>query len=243
MTHYLGIITAYGAVAVMAWLAAMLYPRLIPASAAMDYKSRWRQAGFFLVAVAASFAIAGMNRRGLLLSAGSLAAGLAMQLIASLPLLAFIAIQRNRSAILVPQKSNLRSLAIGVGVAVLAVAAYFLSTGRWEGLPLLAQTASSGEAITIALRTVLRCVLVAAFLALVADGWSIRAALGIASLAIAATQVPSLLADGFTIGWLGMLVMHVALVTGLLSAIYVTRNIVWFWPVFFALNLLQFATA
>ncbi len=243
MTHYLGIIAAYGSVAIMAWLAALLYPRLIPAAAQFPVGKRWRQAGLFLLATAASFALAASVRRGLLPVGTSVTAKLLVQIITAAPFLAFIAMQRCRAVIMVPRKNILRSLAIGVVIAVLAIAAFCLSTDRWGDLGLVAGTLVSMEAVTIVLRTLLRCLVVAAFLSVVVGGWSIRVALALAAVAISATQIPALLDEGFTLGWAAMLVIHVALVTGLLSAINVTRNIVWFWPVFFALNVLQFATA
>ncbi len=243
MTQYLGIITAYSAVAILAWLAALLYPRLIPASAPYVVDRRWRQAGFFLAALVASLALAALIRRDMLLPGDGLAAELLNLLVVTTPVLVYVAAQRSGAAILVPRTNHLRSLSIGVIAASLALAAYFSATGRWAEILTLGQSVSWDDAHTITLRTLQRCLIAAAFLALVAGGWSIRVALGIATVATAAVHVPSLLSDGYTAGWLAMLVMHVALVAGLLSAIHVTRNIVWFWPVFLTLNLLQFATA
>lgn len=235
MTQYLGIITAYGAVAVLAWLVWFLYPRLIPASAGYKVDNRWQQAGFFALAIAFSIAI---SRLQLFPDEGELFAVL-NRIVILAPVLAFIVSRRSRAAVLIPKKQVLRSLLIGLGLALFGLAAFFLSTAT-RGDPLVfLQAVQVNATIAILLRTLLHCIVVAAFLALVAGGWSIRTALAVAAIAITATQIPGLLEDGFTAAWLGLLVTHVALVVGLLSAVLATRNIVWLWPVLAVLNLLQ----
>lgn len=241
MTQYLGIITAYGAIAVLAWLAVLLYPRLIPAAGEYHVDNRWREAVLFAAAVAISFALSFLRSGDLLLPGGNPLVIAANQLLVLVPVLIFIVTRKNRAALLIPQKHVLRSLAVGLGLAILALLAYFSSTNSWDELPLYLETLATGEALRIVLVNTLRCLTVAAFLALVANGWSIRVALGLAALAIAATQIPSLLESGIDAEWLGVLITHVLLVLGLLSAIHATRNIVWFWPVLILLNLLQFA--
>lgn len=240
MTQYLGIITAYGAVAVLAWLAALLYPRLIPAAGEYVVERRWREAGLLALAVAISFGLGLLHGSGWLIPGDNPLIVAANQLLVFIPILAFIATRKSRAALLVPRKNILRSLAIGVGFALLALAAYFSSTGGWDDVPLVVAGLLSAEGVRIAVFNLLRCVTIGAVIALVSDGWSTRALLLLVGLAIAATQIPSLLTSGFDAAWLGVLVTHVVLVVGLFSAINVTRNVVWFWPVFTALNLLQF---
>jgi|GEM_PF-1797028 len=240
MTQYLGIITAYGAVAVLAWLAVLLYPRLIPAAENHVVDHRWREAGFLVLAVAISIGLGMLHGDGLLIPGDNPLIVAANQLLVFIPILAFVATRKSRAALLIPQKNILRSLAIGLALAVFALIAYFSSTAGWDDVPLIVSGLFSGEGVRIAVFNLLRCLTIAAVLALVSSGWSTRTVLVLAGLAIAATQIPSLLADGFSAEWLGVLVTHVVLVVGLISAINATRNIVWFWPVLTALNLLQF---
>ena len=241
MTLYLGIITAYGAVAVLAWLAALLYPRLIPATAPVFLEHRWKKAGLFALAAAAMVALAFVAGRGLLFTGDGAAQAVLNQFVIFSPMIAYALYCRTRALVLVPQENTARSLAIGLGIGILGLAAFYSSIGRWGELPLLGSALLSGEVVSIAARSLLRCLFVGAFLALVADGWSKRAALLLPALAIALVQIPALFDHGFSVGWLGLLVAHVVLVTGLLSAIWATRNIVWFWPVLTVLNLMQFS--
>lgn len=239
MTQYLGIITAYGAAAILAWLAALLYPRLIPAAAPYTVDRRWQQAGLFALAVLLSFGLGHWRRQGMLLPDGNPLFATLNQLVILAPVLIYIASRRNRAAALVPERHVLRSLAIGIGMALLALAAYFSSTNGWGDLPAMAQTLMLGSDAEIVVRTLLQSFAVAAFLALLAGGWSRRAALGLATLLILAIHVPPLLANGFSGEWLMAVLIHLAVGIGIFSAILATRNVVWFWPVFAALSLLQ----
>ncbi|RIV87824.1 hypothetical protein [Aurantiacibacter zhengii] len=241
MTLYLGIITAYGAVAVLAWLAALLYPRLIPATAPTFVDHRWKTAGLFALATAGMATLSFMAGRGFLVTGDSAAVAVLNQIVIFAPVIAYALYCRTPALVLVPRKNTARSLAIGLGIAILGLTAFYSSIGRWDDLPLLGSTVLSGEAISIAARSLLRCLFVGAFLALVAEGWSKRTALLLPGLAIALLQLPALFEDGFSAGWLGLLVAHVVLVAGLLSAILATRNIVWFWPVLAVLNMMQFS--
>lgn len=238
MTQYLGIITAYGAVAILAWLAALLYPRLLPAAGVHAVERPWLLAGYFVLALAAMI---GLSRLQLLPDAGPLLNAL-NQILIAVPLLIFITAQRSRAAVLIPERHVLRSLAVGAVFAIPALLAFFSSSDGWHRIPSMVDAMTLADVVEIVVRTLLRCLMVGTFLALVAGGWSGGIALILAGVMIAATQIPSLLDSGFSAAWLGVLVAHVALVVGLLSALLATRNIVWFWPVFAVLNLIQFYT-
>ncbi len=239
MTQYLGIITAYGAAAILAWLAALLYPRLIPAAAPYPVDRRWQQLGLFALSVMLSFGLGRWQRQGLLLPADNSLFAIVNQLIVLAPVLVYVVSRRNRAAVLLPQKHVPRSLAIGIGMALLALAAYFSTTNSWSHLPAMASSFRIGSDAEIMVRTLLQSVAVAAFLALLAGGWSKRVALGLAALLIMAIHISPLLANGFSSEWLMAVLIHLAVGLGVFSAILATRNIVWFWPVFAALSLLQ----
>lgn len=240
MTQYLGIITAYGAVAILAWLAALLYPRLVPQADGYVMRSRWREAGLLGLALLAAIALGEVSRRGYLLTGKSSLAAIFNMVVIYVPLLAYIVFRRSRAALFFPPRNILRSLLIGLCFGVLAILAYYLTTSAWGELPAVLQGMAFGSSAEILVRALLRTLVVGAFLALVSNGWSNKVALALAGIAITLTQVPGLLESGFTGAWLGMLLVHLAIVIGLISALLVTRNIVWFWPVFAALNLLQF---
>ena len=243
MTQHLGIITAYGAVAILAWLVALLYPRLIPTSAIYEVERRWQQIGLLVLSTALAVGIAWLQGQDWKFDGdGPLAFSLNRLAIVS-PILLFLASRRSRAAILVPDKHILRSLLIGVGFALIGLSAYFSSATTRVDPAVMMATVQPVPVVEIAVRTFLNCLVLAIFLTVLVGAWSVRTTLSIAALAIAATQVPSLLQGGFSTDWIGSLVVHVALVVGLLSAVLATRNIVWLWPVLAVLNLLQFSLA
>ncbi|MFB0613587.1 hypothetical protein [Aurantiacibacter poecillastricola] len=243
MTHYLGIISAYGTVAILAWLTALLYPRWLPAAPIRTLDHRWRNAALLLVAFALAYALASFTARGHLLPGDGALASAINLLVILLPVIAYLALQRSRAAILLPQSGIGRSLLVGVAFALCGIAAYFSVRAGRTDMAIPGAPEVVGDALLLTWRSMLRLLVLAAFLALVIDGWSGKAAIAIAAIAIAATQIPSLLSDGFSPEWLGILVAHVALVAGLVSAIVKVRNIVWFWPVLTLLNMLQLYTA
>ena len=242
MTDYLGIIAAYGAVAIIAWLLALLYPRLLPASGAHAVDRRWFQAGYFLLAFAAMIGLSWLRARGWLLPDANVLSIALNHILVATPVLAYVATKRNRAAVLIPDRHVLRSLAVGCLLAVPASLAFFSTADAWHRIPSMVEALAFADLAEIVVRTLLRCLVVGALLALVAAGWSGRTAVVLAGIAIAATQVPSLLEGGLSAEWMAVLVAHVALVCGLVSALVVTRNIVWFWPVFLVLNAIQFYT-
>lgn len=241
MTQYLGIITAYGAVGLLAWLLALLYPRLIPATAEYRTSSRWRQMALFAAATAIAVVLASLVESDLFLAQNDPLLAAANQCVIFAPLLGYFVIYRSRTLVMIPGGNTIRSLAVGVGIAVCALAAYYSAADQWGSLPRLGNALFSLAAVEIAVRALFRCLFIAAFLSLVSSGWSKGVALGLAGFAVALTQIPGLLEDGFSAAWFALLAAHVALVAGLLSAILATRNIVWFWPVFTVLNLLLFS--
>lgn len=237
--QHLGIITAYGAAAILAWLAALLYPRLIPTAAPYHPRKRWLQAGLFTLAVLLSFAICAWQKSNLALSDGSLLLASFSLLATFGPILIYIASRRDRAAVLIPQRHVLRSLLIGIALGLLALAAYFSTTSSWGDLPAMAGALSLASDGKIIVRTLLQSLALAAFLALLGGGWSQRIALALAAICIFAIHVSPLLSNGFSAEWLVALLVHLAVGLGIFSAILATRNIVWFWPVFAMLSMLQ----
>lgn len=242
MTQYLGIITAYGAVAILAWLAVLLYPRLIPRTPDYSVQSRWREAGLLALAIIFALGLGQLRSQGIFPNEGSALVSALLTLLTYAPVLAYVALRRSRSAILIPEKHTFRSIIIGFVFAGLAVLANYLTTDAWDEFPVVLQGMLLGNNAEVLARALMRSIVVGAFLALVVAGWSNRVALLLAGIAIFLTQVPELLESGFTGEWLAMLLVHLAIVLGLTSAILATRNILWFWPVFTALNLLQLYT-
>ncbi len=239
MTQHLGIITAYGAVAILGWLAALLYPRLIPAADTLDSDRRWWRAGVFAAAALAYLGIEYLRRSGLLLQDGNLFFEAVNEVAVLLPILAFIVFYGGRPAAFIPENSLIRSLAVGAGFAILAIAAYFSTQIQGPAFPDMTPSSLLEENVAIVLRTLSKSLAIGAFLALLANCWSAKIALAVSAFGIALLHVPMVWEDGLSFDIFSTLAVHLAVGLGLFSAIIATRNIVWFLPVYTMLALVQ----
>ncbi|MWV27412.1 hypothetical protein [Aurantiacibacter rhizosphaerae] len=242
MTQYLAIITAYGAVAILVWLSALLYPRLIPAALGCGTDRRWRRAGLFALA-ALTFVVLEYLRGFWLVQIGeTLFLAVLIQVVIYLPFLGYILLCGGRRAAFVPERGALRSLLIGVGLAILALVAY-LSTFMPGASTVTTPSFSAADSIVIVTQTLMQTLALGAFLAMISEGWSARLALTLSSLVIVVFHVPEIMQSGLSAAWLGPVLVHLAIGLGLFSAVLFTRNIVWFWPVYAVLALAQTMSA
>ncbi|WAT19023.1 hypothetical protein OZN62_05510 [Aurantiacibacter sp. MUD11] len=230
MTHYLAIITAYSAVAVLAWLAALLQPAFIPPAAARALDRRWLAAGQFALAILAVVALRMLHDRGWLLPETGVLSATFNQVLQYLPIIAYLAVQRSLAAAFVPAKGALPSLATGVVLAVVAALAYFSVRNDWGELPHAVDALFTTETVAPALALGLQDLTIAALLALIADGWSRRTALVAAIAVFAVIHLPIMFADGVDMGGILAALANTAVVAGTVSAVLVTRNVLWFLP-------------
>ncbi|MCB2067346.1 MAG: hypothetical protein KDE15_11990 [Erythrobacter sp.] len=236
MTQLLALLTAYGAVAIAAWLAVLLYPHRIPAADSRRLPDRWRWTGGYLLALLAAVGLGMLEARDWLFAADTTPGTMANRLLIYAPLLAFVFWRRSLAAALLPRRDVLASLAIGLAFAVLALAAWFSVIGPQQ-FPAFAASITQANTVAVALRAALFDIALGTWLALLADGWSRRVALAVTSLATFAAHIAFSLAGGIDSGELLSALTAGAIALGLFSAVLATRNVLWFFPVHLALSL------
>ena len=123
MSDYLGIITAYSAAALLAWLAVLLYPRLLPAPEWQPIRHRWRTAAFLALAAAATASLIYLRNAGNGIAGMDPVSAALGDLLLFVPAGAYIIYVRSRAALLIPQKNIARSLFIGICLSLAAIAA------------------------------------------------------------------------------------------------------------------------
>lgn len=237
MTQLLGPMTAYGAIAIMAWVAVLLYPRLIPSAAVARLDRRWRWARGFALALAASIGLNWLHGRGLLPADDSIPGALTNRLLIYAPLLAFIFARRSLAAALLPKRGLLRSLGIGAALGLAALAAWLWVAGSPGGFGAFATGLAQPATAVLVLRTLLFDLALGAALALLADGWSQRVALLVTTVAVLGTHLALSLAGGLDGGEVAGSLAAGAVALGLFSAILASRNAAWFFPVHLLLSL------
>lgn len=238
MSHYLGIVTAYAAAAVLVWLAALLHPHSIPAAREYEPRQRIMQLGLFLLAVVGTAVLQMLEGRGWLLPDGAQLTAALNQLIIFLPLVIYLIAQRSPAAALVPVGGLLRSLAGGVALALAALAAYLSARGTWDGLPDLAAEMFSADQGDRFVQVFMLDLGLGTLLALLSGGWSRKIALIVLAGLVLLIHVGSASMLGLGLEGFGGVLLGSAVAFGLLSAIVYTRNIAWFWPVHAMLGVL-----
>lgn len=240
MSHYLAIITAYAAVAVLVWLAALLHPESIPAAREYALNNRILQLGLFLLAVAATAALQVVENRGWLLPDDDPTTAALNQLVIFFPLVIYLIAQRTPAAALVPLQGLLRSLAGGVALSLVALAAYIAARGTMEFAPELVGRVFAADQIDRFAQIMLLDLGLATVLALVIGGWSRKVAFFVLCAMVILTHVVAGYHAGQGLDAAGAVLLGSAVGIGLLSAIIHTRNAAWFLPVHAMLGVLLF---
>ena len=234
MSHYLGIVTAYAAAAVLVWLAALLHPESIPAAREYSPKHRITQLCLFLLALAGVAVLRVLEGHGWLLPDSDPLTAALNQLLIFMPLLIYLIAQRRPAAAMVPVQGLLRSLAGGTALALVTLAAYLSARGNWEDLPELAVTLFSAEQAGRLMQVFMMDLTLGTLLALLSGGWSRKVALIVLAALVIVVQVGA----GFRFEGIGGVLLGSVVTYGLVSAIVYTRNIAWFLPVHALLGVL-----
>lgn len=238
MTHFLGIVTAWSAVAVLAWLAALLHPRLIPPAPDYVPARRWWQAGWMVAVGAAVALLQHLATRGWLLPDRIAFAGVANQLLIFLPVLIYLLSQRRLAAALIPKGGVLASLAFGATLALAALAAYLLAHDALGQLPDLATGMFTSAQLGRMTQFLLIDLSLASLLALLAGGWPQRTVMIVLALLVMAVIVLAALVMDDPLSELAGLLLVAAVSMALVTAVVHTRNVVWLMPPHLMIGLL-----
>lgn len=238
MTHYLGIITAYAAVAVLVWLAVLLHPESIPATRDYLPRNRILQLGLFVLATVSVAVLQGLVSHGWLLPKENPLAAALNQLLIFLPLLIYLIAQRTPAAALVPVHGLLRSLAGGIALSLVALAAYISARDIWAGMPELAASVFSPNQADRFVQLLMLDLGLGTLLALLSGGWSRKVAIGGLAVLVLLGHIGAAYSAGLGVGAAGGVLLGSLVAFGLLSAIVYTRNAVWFMPVHAVLGVL-----
>ncbi|MEL1249555.1 hypothetical protein [Aurantiacibacter gilvus] len=238
MSHYLGIVTAYAAAAVLVWLAALLHPESIPAAREYSPKHRVMQLGLFVLAMIGAAVLQLLENQGLLLPDSDPLDAALNQLLIFMPLVIYLIAQRSPAAAMMPVNGLLRSLAGGVALALIALAAYLSGRGAWEDLPDLAARMLSVDRADRFAQLFFLDLALGTLLALLSGGWSRKLALIVLGAIVLLVHIGVARLAGIGFEAIGGVLLGSAVAFGLLSAVIYTRNIVWFWPVHAMLGVL-----
>jgi len=243
LTHDAALFPAY-ATALLGWWLLDRRTTLWRGVPAATFQRPWAEFAYALLASVAIVGVGQMWQRGWLLpeDGGPLRSALNQVLIFS-PVFLLLALRRQgpATAWVRTERAWARLLA-GAVLAAAAVAVYTLVRAGADPAPAvllrIPRWHHFDEAVQVLCEDVVVAVLLARLVAAVRRPWI---AVSLVAVLFAAGHIPALLAGGAAPAELLGLSRDVALGIGVLSAVVRARDVLWFFPVHLALDLLQFA--
>lgn len=131
-------------------------------------------------------------------------------------------------------------LLLGIGLAMLAILTYTLLRKDMDGFPEVMARIPRYRHVDEAVQVFLEDLTIAFLFVRLAAAIGARWAVVTVAVLFAAGHVPALLAEGASTGELLLLLRDAALGTAIIAVLYRARDILWFWCVHFAMDMLQF---
>jgi hypothetical protein len=242
-THYPALIGAYF-VALAAWWIVRRFVPSWPASPAPAFAHPMRELLYALLGGVGVIAIGMLWSRGIRIpeqgSLRPLAAALNQLLIFAPILLVPILRRQGRDTAWLGGGRIGYRIAVGLVLGAVSVLVYsYLRIGAapaWVILARMFQYDQLDKLVQVLLEDLTIAILFVRLAAKIGDGWAVC---GVAAL-FAAGHIPALLASGASLGSLGSLLVDCALAVGVLYSLAKSRDILWFWPIHFMLDLTQF---
>jgi hypothetical protein len=246
-SHYAALLLSY-AVALLAMSAiARRAPQLWPAPEAAGFAHPWRELAWALVAVAAVLVIGMLYSRGWLLPATAKhrpALDAVNQVVIYAPLLLLLAWRgHGLDTAWLPRHGVLARVAIGLGLAWLALFAYALARPGPGAWPRLVAEVYAPSHISHLVQVLLEDVSIAILFVRLRGAMGRRWTLLLVAVLFAAAHVPGMLAGGADASSLWQLAGDVVLGVLALTLLQHLRDVWWFWMVHFALDMTQFFPA
>jgi hypothetical protein len=242
-THYPALVGAYF-VALVIWWVARRFTSMWPASPSARFEHPMREFLYALLGGVGVVAMGMLWSRGIKLpedgAFGPLLGAVNQVLIFS-PIL-LVPIFRRQTLDTVWCGGSRIPLRIGAGVLIgaAAIVSYsWLRVGSASGLTILGRIFVYGhldELVQVLLEDVALAILIVRLTAKIGAAWA-AACVGIL---FALAHIPALLSGGATLSSLGSLVIDSALAVAILFTLTRARDILWFWPLHFMLDLAQF---
>ena len=242
MGHGAALFPAYAA-ALLGWCLAARATGLWRDAPPPAFGRPWAELGYALLAALAVIGVGQLWQRGLLLhETGSPLVSALNQALIFAPMFALLALRRQGpDTAWIPAQRAWARLLVGAALAALAVTVYALvRAGADAPLTVLARLPRRehlDEAVQVFCEDVTIAVLLARLVAAVRRPWI--AVVAVAAL-FAAGHVPALLAQDAPPAELLWLLRDVALGVGVLAAVVRARDVLWFFPIHLALDLMQF---
>lgn len=237
-------LVAYSAALIAALGVMRALPQLWPAPAAPPFARPWREVAWAMGTAVLVIVIGMLYARGWLLPATSRerpALDAMNQLLIYAPFLLLLVLRRHASETAWLPRSRIPArIAVGLGLALLALAAYAAVTARnW---PMLVRHVYQPAHVSFLVQVLLEDIAIAILFVRWHQVLGLRGVLLVVATLFAAAHIPGLLARGASARGLLPLFADVGLGVLALSVLHRLRDVWWFWMVHWTMDMTQFAS-
>jgi len=246
VNHHGSLAAAYATAIGLFLLGRLLVPGRRSLADHPSFAKPWMEFGLAILAAAATIGIGQLYLRGLLLSPESrVIVASTNQLLIFAPIVLLPALRRQGPETLyAPLRGFPLRLACGVALALVALAVFSATRAGAPPLGVLLRETASPVRIPVAVQVLLEDLTIGLLLCRLAAALRrpLAAAAAVALLFVAG-HVPSMIATGASSADIARLSLDFGLALGALAAVVSSRDVVWFFPVHFAMDVTQFVAA
>jgi hypothetical protein len=245
ISHYQALFFAYG-IAMAGWLVAnRLIPSLWPAHAAPIFEKPWKEIGWALLAGVGVVAIGQLYQYGIRLPGSIPFFGQILESINHLiifsPFFLLLLLRKHRlsSAWLTLNRIWLR-IRLGLALALIAIFVFTsLRTGSDNWLQVIPQVYNY-QNLSHLVQVLLEDFAIAILFVRVRAAIGCRRAILLVAALFAISHIPAMLSEGASLNEFGGLILDTVLGAGVIYIVQKSADIIWFWCIHFAMDMMQF---
>ena len=242
--HYQALFVAYG-VAMIGWLLInRLLPSIWPHRPLPEFQKPWKEVMWALLASVAIVGIGQLYQHGIRLpntgSAGPLLDCLNQLLIFSPILLLIVLRKHSFSTVWLSRQNLLARLGLGLVLAVVTIAVFSIVKSGSDSWVQLVFRVYAYENLSLAVQVFMEDIAIAALFVRFSSAIGLKYAIILVASLFAIGHIPAMITDGATFVELGSLVGDTLLGVGIIYVVQKSRDILWFWCIHFAMDMMQF---
>lgn len=244
VSHYQALFLAYG-VAMVGWLAVIrLLPNLWPHATFPEFRKPWQEVGWVFLAVLGIIAIGQLYQAGIRLPQ----TGPFGQVLESVNQLAifspiFLLLYYRKQSLSTAWLSTKRiwpKIGVGFGLALMTIFMFTLFRSGSEGWVTVVQRVYHYQNLSFLVQVFLEDVAIAVLFVRIRSALGLRGAIIIVAALFALGHIPAMVSTGASFNELSSLILDTLLGVGVIFIVQKSADILWFWMIHFAMDMMQF---
>ncbi|MEQ8766191.1 MAG: hypothetical protein RL885_19900 [Planctomycetota bacterium] len=243
-THHLRLLAGYGLALLGWWIISRWRPGLWPGARRVEVARSPKEVALLIAGLVGVIALGQLYQRDIRLPSrgtfGPILEGLNHVIIFAPICWLIFRPQHGPASGWIPDRQILFRLGCGVALAVLAVSAYVLAGGRIQELAEILRRIPTYGHVDEAMQVAVEDLAIGIMLVRLGCWLSTRGAIVLTAVLFVAGHIPAQIDKGTPASELLWLLPDVGLALLVLTALFRSRDILWFWPVHTVLDLMQF---